>query len=156
MRGFKHLIQCHCILPQYKTMTNPLFHKFAVFSVVDDSDTVIVKYVECNNCGVVHKVYDLCKSEIMTGREDLRSQLTIEDFKFSLPSDLFSLLIQYNRDIPDFEYALFILENNAWGSSIVLTREELDGTTQGKLLKFTEPNKFRIESYLHREVVDEK
>tara|TARA_Y100000591_G_C21409643_1_gene486946 strand:+ start:178 stop:591 length:414 start_codon:yes stop_codon:yes gene_type:complete len=137
-------------------MTNPLFHKFAVFSIVDDSDTVIVKYVECNNCGVVHKVYDLCKSEIMTGREDLRSQLTIEDFKFSLPSDLFSLLIQYNRDIPDFEYALFILENNAWGSSIVLTREELDGTTQGKLLKFTEPNKFRIESYLHREVVDEK
>ena len=137
-------------------MTNPLFHKFPVFSVIDDSDTVVTKYVECNNCGIVHKIYDLCKSEIMTGREDIKSQLSIEDFKFSLPSDLFNLLIQYNRDLPDFEYSQFILENNVWGTSIVLTREELDGTIQGKLLKFVEPNKFRIESYLHKEVVDEK
>ena len=84
MFGLKHLIQCHCILPQYKNRKEPVFHKFPVFSIIDNSDTVIVKYAECNNCGAAHKVYDICKSEILTGRDEVRSQLTREDFKFSL------------------------------------------------------------------------
>ena len=155
MKGFKHLIQCHCILPQYKSMTNPVFHKFTAFSIVDESDTVITKYVECNNCGAVHKIYDLCKSEIVIGREDIKSQLSTNDFKLSLPSDLFDVLHQYNREMPDFEYAQFIMDTESWGASIVLSREELDGTVQGKILKFLESNKFRIESYLHKEVIDE-
>jgi len=155
MKGSKHLIQCHCILPQYKSMTNPVFHKFTAFSIIDESDTVITKYVECNNCGAVHKIYDLCKSEIVIGREDIKSQLSISDFSLSLPNELFEVLQQYNREMPDFEYAQFIIDTGAWGESIVLSREELDGTAQGKIIKFLEPHKFRIESYLHKEVVGE-
>lgn len=150
MKGIKHLIQCHCILPQYKNVKNPVFHKFTVFSVLDDSDTIMTKYAECNSCGSVHKVYDVCKSEIITGREDVRSSLKIDDFKLSLPSSLFEVLGQYEKEMCDYEYSQFIIDNKEWDSTITLTREELDDHVQGKLLRFLGEEKFRIESYTHK------
>ena len=153
MKGVKHLIQCHCILPQYRNIKEPVFHKFPVFSVIDESDTVIVKYAECNNCGAAHKIYDLCKSEIVMGKDEVRTQLTFEDFKHSFPDSLYDLLIQYNKDLSDFEYAQFILDNKEWNSHLVLTREEIDGHTQGKILKFIDKEKFRVESYTSRLVI---
>ena len=152
-KGIKHLIQCHCVLPQYKNSANPVFHKFAVFSVIDESDTVILKYAECNNCGAAHKVYDICKSEILTGRDEVTSRLNKEDFKYSLPGDLFELLNQYDRELSDFEYSQFIIDNEKWDSTIVLSREEMDDHIQGKLLRFISSSKFRIESYLHRDTI---
>ena len=134
-------------------MKDPVFHKFPVFSVIDESDTVLLKYAECNNCGAAHKVYDICKSEIVTGKDEVRSQLSISDFKFSLPEDLFDLLIHYKKELPDFEMAQFILDHEKWGSQIVLSREEMDENTQGKILKFMEKAKFRIESYTHKDTV---
>ena len=154
MKGLKHLVQCHCILPQYRKRPDPVFHKFPVFSVIDDSDTVITKYAECNNCGAAHKVYDICKSEILAGKDEVRSQMSIEDFKFSLPRDLFDLLIHYKKEIPDFEMAQFIIDNKDWNATIVLSREELDNQTQGKTLRFLENEKFRIESYTHRDELE--
>ena len=150
MKGVKHLVQCHCLLPQYRNKPDPVFHKFPVFSVIDESDTVIVKYAECNNCGAAHKVYDICKSEILTGRDEVRSQMSVEDFKFSLPEDLYNLLNQYKKELPDFEMCQFILDNNKWDSTIVLSREEMDDTIQGKILRFISNEKFRIESYTHK------
>ena len=150
MKGIKHLIQCHCILPQYKNAEDPVFHKFTVFSVIDDSDTVLVKYSDCNNCGAVHKVYDICKSEIVPGKEDVKSSLQKEDFKFSLPSSLYELLQQYEKDLCDYEYSQFIVDYEKWDSTLTLTREELEDHMQGKLLRFIGPEKFRIESYTHK------
>ena len=154
MRGTKHLIQCHCILPQYRNVKDPVFHKFAVFSMIDDSDTVVVKYAECNNCGAAHKVYDLCKSEIVVGKDEVRTQLSIDDFKHSLPESLYDLLIQYNKDLPDFEYSQHVLDNEMWDSHLILTREEIDAHVQGKSLKFVNKDKFRVESYTHKTVID--
>ena len=71
----KHLIECHCILPQYKKAPKPVFHKFIVFSEIDN-DVVEPTYVQCNNCGAVHKIYDFCKSEIIVGRDELRTILS--------------------------------------------------------------------------------
>lgn len=158
MRGLKHLVQCHCILPQYRQLKDPVFHKFPVFSIIDDSDTVIVKYAECNNCGAAHKVYDICKSEISVGKDEVKSALAIEDFKFSLPTDLFELLVHYKKDIPDFELAQFVMDNEVWDSTLVLSRDEMDDHTQGKILKFMSKEKFRIESYTHKGTIskDEK
>ena len=152
-QGIKHLVQCHCILPQYKNAVDPVFHKFSVFSVVDNSDTVILKYAECNNCGAAHKVYDICKSEILTGRDEVSSRLKKEDFKFSLSSDLYGLLDQYDRDLPDFEMSQFIIDNEKWDSTLVLSREEMDDHIQGKLLRFISANKFRIESYTFKDTL---
>lgn len=130
-----------------------MFHKFPVFSIIDDSDTVVIKYAECNNCGAAHKVYDICKSEILTGRDEVRSQLSIEDFKFSLSSDLYELLHHYKKDLPDYEMAQYIIDNKVWDSTIVLSREEMDDQVQGKLLRFISQEKFRIESYTHKDEI---
>ena len=151
VRGLKHLIQCHCMLPQYRNSKDPVFHQFVVFSVLDEeSDSITPKFAECNNCGAAHKIIDICKSELLTGREDVRSQLTIEDTKHSLPDSLFELLQSYDRELPDYEHAQFILENETWGEYIVLTRDEFDEYTQGKLVKFISCDKFRVESYTMR------
>lgn len=149
-QGIKHLIQCHCILPQYRDQPDPVFHKFTVFSIIDESDTVILKYAECNNCGAAHKVYDICKSEILTGKDEVSSTLRIEDFKFSIPSDLYELLNHYKKDLPDYELSQFIIDNKMWDKTIVLTREELDDHVQGKIVRFLSETRFRIESYTHR------
>ena len=154
MLGQKHLIQCHCILPQFKNKKEPTFHKFTVFSLVDEeSDTVDPKYVTCNNCGALHKVFDLCKSEIVVGKEDAKVAANVEDFKISLPSDLFDVLSTYSREIPDFEMAQYILDYEKWDSHIVLSREELEGKSQGKILRFLAKDRFRIESYSNQEVI---
>lgn len=150
MKGFKHLIQCHCILPQYKNAKDPVFHKFTVFSVIDESDTVLTKYADCNNCGSVHRIYDICKSEIVPGREDVKSRLRKEDFKFSMPSSLYELLEHYEKELCDYEFSQFILDNEMWDTTLVLTREELEDHIQGKIVKFLGHEKFRIESYTHR------
>ena len=153
-KGVKHLIQCHCILPQYRAKKDPTFHQFVVFSKLDvESDTVEPTFAECNNCGIVHKVIDICKSEIITGKEELRSQMSIEDYALSLPTSLFELLQSYNKDLSDFQHAEFIIENNEWGAYIVLTKEEVDEYLQGKLVKFVSNDKFRVESYTLRRVV---
>lgn len=153
MGGTKHLIQCHCILPQFRNKKEAVFHKFVAFSIIDDeSDTVITHYANCNNCGATHKIYDLCKSEIIHGSEDISSVVTIKDFSLSLPDQLFETLSQYNCDVADYQYAQFIIDNKEWGSHLVLKREELDGSVQGKLLTFVEEDKYRIESYLHNEL----
>lgn len=153
MSGLKHLVQCHCILPQYKNRKDPVFHKFPVFSIIDESDTVITKYAECNNCGAAHKVYDVCKSEIIAGKDEVRSQLTKDDFKFSLPQDLYELLCHYNQELPDFEMCQYILDNELWDSTVVLSREDLGDHVQGKILRFISEKKFRIESYTHKDIV---
>ena len=103
--GQRHLVQCHCILPQYRHKKEIIFHKFEVFSIINDDDTVEEKLVNCNNCGVTHRVYDMCKSEILFNQEDSRSPMSKEDFKISLPSQIFDLLSEYKKEVCDFEQA---------------------------------------------------
>ena len=151
MEGIKHLIQCHCILPQFKNKPNPIFHKFIVFSIIDDGDTVIPKFVNCNNCGMLHKVYDVCSSELITNKDDTNQGMKKFDFKLSLPKDVYDVLTEYNKDVADFEHAQFIIDHQKWNSTIVLVKEQTEESIQGKLLKFISENKFRIESFVHQE-----
>lgn len=152
MHGVKHLVQCHCMLPQFRNNPVPVFHKFIVFSIIDDEDQVISKVVECNNCGAVHKVSELGKSNIVIGREDLRSVITIQDIQLSLPDNVSQILKSYNADITTWEEVQFGLENEEWGKEIVLTREEVQGITQGKILKLVgPPSRIKIESFARDE-----
>jgi citrate lyase subunit beta/citryl-CoA lyase len=91
MQGIKHLIQCHCILPQFRNLKEPKFHQFSVFSIIDDSDVIEPKLVACNNCGILHRVVDVCKSEIVTNREDSASSMKREDFNLSLEDDTLTI-----------------------------------------------------------------
>ena len=147
MQGFKHLIQCHCILPQFKDAADPTFHKFVVFSIIDDSDTVQPKLAQCNNCGVIHKVTDICKSEL-TSKDEARSLPTVEDIKFSLPAELVRVLDSYQCDIATWEQAEWIYLSKVWDQWIVLAKDEDDdGDYHGKRLIFSDDGRFRIEAF---------
>ena len=147
MEGIKHLIECHCVLPQYRRRDDPVFHKFIVFSIIDDSDTVVPKYAQCNNCEVVHKITDLCRSEVLGGRDELRSVITIDDLKIMIPEDITRVLESYDCDLPTWENIQFILQNKKWGSSVIVSREDLEDERHGKMLTLVGPNKSKIEPF---------
>ena len=153
MQGYKHLIECNCVLPQYRKSAKPIFHKFVVFSIVDDGGDVISKLVQCENCGTLHKVHDICKSEIVPGKDESKSVITKKDISTSLPKQIFDLLEEYQLGISDYEAAKFYLENELWGSIIVLTREVEGDGYAGKVLNFVAANKFRIDPYFDKAVL---
>ena len=128
--GQKHLVQCQCVLPQYRKLKEPVFHKFVVFSILDN-DTVEPKYVQCNNCNAVHKVYDLCKSEIIPGKDELRSVVTIREISPFIPSDLRQLLETYNCELSIWEHIKFLLDEQRWGDKVVITKETIKDETTG-------------------------
>ena len=154
MRGAKHLVQCHCILPQFRKMKDPVFHKFIVFSVIDDDDKVIPKFCHCNNCAVVHNVVDLCQSEIVVGRESSLSLMTKEDIRSCIPRNIGKVLDTYECDLPVWEEAQFYFETGIDSPPIVLTTEEFKGTVSGKALYMLGGSKIRIESFSRVEVVE--
>jgi hypothetical protein len=149
----KHLIQCHCILPQFRKMQNPVFHKFVVFSIIDN-DTVVPKFVQCNNCNAVHKVYDICKSEMSPGKDELRSVTTINEVKIFLSSDIVNLLETYKCDLPIWEHVKFCIDESRWGDKVILTRETIDEEVTGKILTILAKDRFTLESYISREDIE--
>ena len=154
-RGMKHLIQCHCILPQYKNRKVPVFHQFVAFSIIDENDKVLPKFAHCNNCGVVHNIIDLCKSEIVVGKEMSRSLMTREDIRPSLPNNIAKVLDTYECDLPLWEEVQFILENDIQNASVVLVKDNLKDETQGKVLKLLGQSKIKIESFVRNDFVTE-
>ena len=148
MNGIKHLLECQCILPQYKKRDNPPYHKFVVFSIVDDSDSVLEKFAQCNNCGIVHRVFDICKSEIATGHESLSSLPTKEDFQLMLPSSVVDILNSYDCDLCVWEQVAFIMNYNKVGEKIIISKDEIDGKVQGKFLSYIGENRFNIEPFM--------
>lgn len=150
MDGIKHLVQCHCVLPTLRKLPNPVYHSFIVFSVVDDGGNVIPKDAECTNCGVIHKVIDICKSEITT-KEKSSAIITAKDISLMIPSDLSNLLANYDCDIATWEHAHFIYSNQKWGEKTILTRQTEEDTVKGKMLTFEGQNRFKIESFEMKE-----
>lgn len=148
MYGIKHLITCRCILSQFRALAEPPTHKFIVFSVMNpETDSIVVSYAQCNNCGIVHKITDVCKSTIVKGKEQLSSIPSISDIKLEIPESLSDVLESYNADISIWQHAQFILRAQKWGESIIIQREETDDGVHGKILTFLGSNKFRMESF---------
>ena len=147
MHGIKHLIECQCILPQYKKRENPPYHKFVVFSIVDDVDEVLEKFAQCNNCGIVHRVFDICKSEIAVGHESLNSIPTKEDFSLMLPSSVIDILNSYECDLYIWEEIAFIINHEKIGEKVIVSKDEIEGKIQGKFLTYKGGNRFMIEPF---------
>ncbi|HNC58430.1 MAG TPA: hypothetical protein PLP33_23590 [Leptospiraceae bacterium] len=132
----KHLVECNCILPQFKRVQPPLFHKFVVFSEIDDkTQNLISTYVKCNNCGAVHRVYEVSKSEI-TKNENTKGIVSIDELKLGIPEKLSIILEKYEAQLPIWQEINFIIENKLWGKEIILAKESED-TKQHKRLLFT-------------------
>ena len=145
MPGSKHLIQCHCILPQYRKLEIPIFHKFIVFSTTDKSGDVIPKIAKCNNCGVAHKIVDFCKSEVISAVEDSISVISIDDLRNTLPEKICAILDKHKCDTATWEQTSDIFENNLWESSINLSSQKISGMTQIKSLTISGINEYKIE-----------
>ena len=144
----KHLIDCHCTLSIYKNRTKPVYHKFPVFSIIED-DQIKEKYVLCNNCDIVHRVYETNKSEIKWGNESYNSLVTTkEDIKFNLESlgmeRLVSILEINNVDISDWELIDYLIENNLQGK-VVIDKKEIDNSINYKYLEIKNGN-FKIKN----------
>ncbi|HIK67016.1 MAG TPA: hypothetical protein EYF95_03470 [Flavobacteriales bacterium] len=146
MQGLKHLVKCRCILPTLKTRADPPLHQFIVFSIVE-KDVVLEKIVNCNNCGIAHRIIDICKSVIMDNVESSKSVMTIEDMAIMLPESVSTILQTYEKDLPDYEHAHFILLHEVRGDFIVLSSEIAEEKKLGKVLTYRGEGKFIIEPY---------
>jgi len=150
MEGIKHTVECHCTLPQYKSIPNPVYHKFVVFSTIDKGDTVIPKYVQCNNCDVIHRVFDVCKSEIVAGRDESKAIMKKEDITPFLPTQVVEVLESYSVETPSYEEAKFIMEYEKWGKFMILSKEIFEEEIIGKKLIFEAKNKFKIQDFVQK------
>jgi len=150
--GIKHTVECHCVLPQFRRRPNPPYHKFVVFSIIDDGDVVVPKQVSCNNCGVIHNVYDISKSEIIPG-QDTGAVMVKEDVKLMLPENIVNILSSYDCDLPTWEEVLFTFQQTAWPSKIILSKDADAGLVSGKYLEITEPGKYQIKPYSRKEIL---
>lgn len=154
MRGLKHLVNCRCVLHQFKSRKNPPSHAFVVFSVIEEDNRVQPKYAQCNNCGIIHKVVDICKSEILEDKEQMKSILSIEDVKCSLPPNFVNVLESNSADLATWENVQFLLQNKEWGSSVVLTSELNDDTRTGKILIVLGESLLKVELFSREESFD--
>jgi hypothetical protein len=129
-----------------------------VFSIIDDSDTVVPKYAQCNNCGVVHKVYDICKSEIVQGKDEINTLCTIDDISLTIPEDIRGVLESYQVDLSGWEHVQFILKNKKWGEQVVLRKETINDEIQGKILIINGvgQGQIQIESFIRKAYVEFK
>lgn len=151
--GLKHLISCRCILPTMKNRTDPPLHKFIVFSV-QRNNKIVEKMVTCNNCGIVHQVFEVCKSTILQNLEGTNSSVTIDDIILQLPETVGKLLSSYGKDLPDFEHTKFMLDENMVDDFVVLTQEFNEGRKSGKVLKYKGGGKFEIEPFSRSEIIE--
>jgi len=154
MRGYRHLIECRCVLPQFKNRKDPPRHKFVVFSIIDENDKVDSKHAQCNNCGLVHKIIDICTSEIQKTKESSSFILSIDDIKLSLPKDLCIILEKYKVDLPSWEQACFIVTNKEWGNFVMLEQEDEGDNKMGKYVRILGENFFKIENFSRNEYIE--
>lgn len=153
MIGLKHLVTCRCVLPQFKRLENPPQHQFVVFSIIDDDGSVRVKFAQCNSCGIIHKVTEINRSQVVD-RESMPALPTIDELKLGMPPQLVNLLEAADADVASWEHAKFILENKEqWGNVVVLSSDEADGTRQGKYVQILGENMFKVDSFTRDEVI---
>lgn len=150
--SLKHLITCRCVLPQMKRRDDPPQHQFVVFSVIEDDGSFRIRFSQCNNCGIIHKVTEVNRSEIVT-RESMGSLPTIDDIKPNLPPRLVDVLEANAVDLATWETAQFIIDNKHWGDFVVLSTDEEDGLRQGKYVRIMGENLIKVETFTREEVI---
>jgi len=132
----KHLIECNCILPQYKNSTPPIFHKFIVFSELEKESKLIASYAKCNNCGAVHRIFEVNKSET-TKNENTKGLISKDELKLSLPEKISIILEKYDSDLTVWQEINFLIENKIWGREVILLKEIEETSKQKRILLTT-------------------
>lgn len=149
----KHIITCRCILTQHRRLNDPPNFSFIVFSLLDDDGNVIPKLTKCSYCGITHRVYEICKSEIIDSESV--NIIDKDDLSIFLPEKLVAILNDYNCELYTFEEAKYIIDNRKWIGNdttpfLILTKDEIkndDGSIyhEGKMLKIHDEFRYSIE-----------
>jgi hypothetical protein len=142
----KHLVECKCVLPQFKQVEPPRWHHFVVFSEIDEMGSVIPSFAQCNNCGIVHRITEVGTSIILT-KDNSTTLPSLEELKIGLPDKIVSILEKYDVDLPTYQEAMFIFEHKLWGRTIILNKEILDGLLVGKYLVVLGDSLWKINSF---------
>lgn len=155
MDFIKHLVECKCILPQFKDKQPPLYHSFIVFSVIEDDGSVQMSFAQCPNCNLIHKVTEIGVSTLLR-KEEMPSIMTIDEIKSSLPESLIKLIQNYDLSLPTWQEINFIMEHELWGQKpVILTKEVVEGTTSGKYLAILGKELFSIKQFQREEFVQD-
>jgi hypothetical protein len=141
------------MLPQYRGKSVPVFHKFIVFSIMDDKGDVIPKLAECNNCGVIHNIIDLCKSEIVHNVEDAMSIVSVDDIIATIPDNVVSILDSHKCDISVWENVKFIYDNDLWGETVVIAKDQVNDSSQIKILTIKSESRVKIDSHIRKDEI---
>lgn len=151
-KWLKHVVRCQCYLQQFKNSISPPQHEFIVFSVYDNyPDSLIKKYAQCNNCGVIHEIDKICSSKILH-KDELRSIRTLEEIKLSLPDKILFVLDKHNVDYSTYEAVEYILQQELWGDRVLLTKDVLDTNINVKYLNIFGKNLFKVDT-IENEIV---
>ncbi len=151
-QGVKHLVQCVCTLQTLNNMKDPPSHEFVVFSTYDDADDSFdVTFVQCDNCGLVHKVVDVCKSEVVRGKEDLAFAISIADVRSSLNPNIVEVLEKHNASLPTWQQTAWIVTEKRWGESVTLGSERVNNVKQGKVMILLGESLYRLQAYTTEE-----
>lgn len=143
----KHLVECKCILPQFRKMTLPPFHKFVVFSELEEETTQVkVTFVQCPNCDAVHRILEIGLSEILN-KDVLITLPTIEDIKMEIPDKMIGLLERHECDLPTWQEVKYILDNNMWGRTVVLAKEHEGHVVMGKFVIILAHEVYKVEMF---------
>ncbi len=155
MNYVKHLVECQCTLPLFKNKTRPVYHKIPVFSKINN-DCVEEKYIICENCNIIHKITEVCKSEIKWGNESLNALVnTKDDIKFNLIANNYKNLVEILEKnqchVSDWEMAEYFLENKQSGI-LILNKNEIDNNIVISLIEFNNGN-FKIKKEISQRYV---
>lgn len=154
MQGIRHFVECRCVLPIFKNKKSPPSHQIAVFSLIDDDDNVKMKFVQCENCGIIHKVHEIGKSTIISNKEEMNSLVTRDDVLSSFSEKLVTILEKNNvSEISTLEEIKFTIESENWGHFIVLSRDTGEGVVNVKLLKFLSKNMFVVDNEVRENLI---
>ena len=137
-------------------MPDPIFHKFVVYSRFNSDGSVAPKIVQCNNCGVCHRVLDLCSSEIIQNMEDAISTISVSDLRVHIPEKVSSILDTHKCDIATWEQMSDVFENKEWGSIINLSTQKFDDSSQIKTLLILGEDSYKIEAHIRKDEIDVK
>jgi hypothetical protein len=153
MIGYRHLIECHCVLQVYKDKKPTVYHQFLVYSKVNNKGKIVSRYANCNNCGVTHFIYEVCKSEIKTGKEDISSIRNIDDIKISLPDKLTKILDDNQCDITLYENIEDVIDQKIYPFHTTIKREIIDDEHHVKVLEIESDNRFKINNQVIKTIV---
>ncbi len=151
-RCAKHLVTCRCILPTLKNRPDPPLHEFMVFSVIEN-DRVVESFAKCNNCGITHKVTDICRSQILPTSENSSSLISIQDIAIGLTEGVRNIMESHNKELADYQHLNFLIDNKDTEGFIVLSRESIEGKLQGKILRYKGDGRFGIEPFTAQETL---